>query len=74
MEFVLERGSIDKLLTFDIGLIQLSFHTSVFTQCMQGVFNPNIATFQSNIVNGLHFSAFYFLLYLDYFIYGCSVR
>ena len=28
---VLERGSIDKPLTFDVGLIQHSFHTNVFT-------------------------------------------
>ena len=31
MQPVLELGSIDKPLTFDVGLIQLSFHTSVFT-------------------------------------------
>ena len=31
MQIVLERGSIDKPLTFNIGLLQLIFHTSVFT-------------------------------------------
>ena len=32
MQPVLERGSIDKPLTFDVGLIQLSFiYTSVFS-------------------------------------------
>ena len=31
MQIVLERGFIDKLLTFNIGLLQLIFHTSVFT-------------------------------------------
>ena len=31
MQLVLEQGSIYKLMAFDIGLIQLSFHTSVFT-------------------------------------------
>ena len=40
MQPVLERGSIDKPLTFDVGLIH--------------------ATFQSNCVEGLHFSAFHF--------------
>ena len=38
MQPVLERGSIDELLTFDVGLIQLSFHTHVFTQYMQRCF------------------------------------
>ena len=28
---MLERGTLDKPLTFDIGFIQLSFHTSLFT-------------------------------------------
>ena len=31
MQIVLERGSIDKPLTFSIGLLQFIFHTSVFT-------------------------------------------
>ena len=30
-KIVLERGFIDKPLTFNIGLLQLNFHTSVFT-------------------------------------------
>ena len=30
MQIVLERGSLDKPLTFNIGLLQLVFHTSVF--------------------------------------------
>ena len=38
MQLVLERGSIDKPLTFDVGLIQLNIHTSVFTQYMQRCF------------------------------------
>ena len=50
MQPVLERGSIDKPLTFDVGLIQLSFHTSLFTLIH--------ATFQSNCAKGLHYSAF----------------
>ena len=31
MQIVLERGFIDKPLTFNIGLLQLIFHTAVFT-------------------------------------------
>ena len=31
MQNVLEQGSIDKPLTFNTGLLQLIFHTSVFT-------------------------------------------
>ena len=31
MQIVLERGSIDNPLTFNIGLLQPIFHTSVFT-------------------------------------------
>ena len=31
MQIVLERGSIDKPLNFNIGLLQLIFHTSMFT-------------------------------------------
>ena len=30
MQLVLERGSIDKPVDFDVALIQLSFYTSVF--------------------------------------------
>ena len=43
MQLVL-RGSMDKTLTFDVSLIQLSFHTSV---CKEGVFNLNVTIFQS---------------------------
>ena len=60
MQPVLERGSIDKPLTFNVGLIQLSFSY----QCVQLIhakllFNPNVAIFQSNCAEGLHFSAFH---------------
>ena len=51
MQPVLERGSIDKPLTFDIGLIQHSFIQSV---------HLTHATFQSNCAEGLHFSAFHY--------------
>ena len=64
MQIVLERGFIDKPLTFNIGLLQLIFHTSVFTYniyiCMKGVFNPNIPIFPPNSAEGLHFSAFHY--------------
>ena len=53
MQTVLEQGSIDKPLTFDVGLIQLSFY-----QCVHLIH----ATFQSNCAEGLqHFSAFHFI-------------
>ena len=51
MQPVLERGSIDKPLTFDGGLIQLSFIQSV---------HLIHATFQSNCAEGVHFSAFHY--------------
>ena len=50
MQTVLEQGSIDKPLTFDVGLIQLGFKP-------QSVHLIH-ATFQSNCAEGLHFSAF----------------
>ena len=51
MQPVLELGSIDKPLTFDVGLIQLSSYQSV------RLYNT-YATFQSNCTEGLHFCAF----------------
>ena len=53
MQPVLERGSIDKPLTFDVGLIQLSFIP---------VCSPIyiIHAFQLNCAEGLHFSAFHY--------------
>ena len=64
MQLVLERGSIDKTLTFDVGLIQLSFHTPVCSpNTCKGVFSPNVTTFHSNCAEGLHFSAFHFARY-----------
>ena len=51
MQTVLEQGSIDKPLTFDVGLIN-----SVSYQSVQLIH----ATFQSNCAEGLHFSAFHF--------------
>ena len=54
MQTVLEQGSIDKPLTFDVGLIQLSF----IPVCSLLIH----ATFQSNCAEGLeHFSAFHFV-------------
>ena len=50
MQPVLERGSIDKPLTFDVVLIQLISYQSV---------HLIHTTFQSNYAEGLHFSAFH---------------
>ena len=67
MQIVLGRGSIDKPLTFNIGLLQLIFHTSVFTYACKGVFNPNIPMFPPNSAKGLHFSAFHLIsTYIKY--------
>ena len=49
---VLERGSIDNPLTFDVGLIQLSFIP---------VCSPNTCNISVKLREGLHFSAFHFL-------------
>ena len=65
MQLVSERGNIDKLVNFDNALIQLSFHTSVFT-CKR-VFNPNVTTFNSVklqrgfALSAFHFSAFHYI-------------
>ena len=56
MQIVLERGSIDKPLTFNIGTLQLIFHTSVFTlyiYACKGVFKPKIPIFPPNSAEGL---------------------
>ena len=61
MQIVLERGSIDKPRTFDIGLNN-SFFILVYspnTYACKGVFNPNIPILQPNCAEGLHFSAFH---------------
>ena len=52
MQPVLERGSIDKLLTFDVGLIQLSFHpVSVFVRLMHTkVFSIQMLQYFNQIV------------------------
>ena len=56
---MLEWGSIDKALTFNIGPLQLIFHTSVFTYACKGVFNLNIPNISPNFAECLHFSAFH---------------
>ena len=53
-------GTIDKPLTFDVHLIQLSFIPVCSPNACKGVFNPNVTIFQSNCAEGLHFSAFHF--------------
>ena len=50
MQPVLERGSIDKPLTFDVGLISVSYQSVHLIH----------ATFQSNCAEGLHFSVFHY--------------
>ena len=57
MKLVLQPGSIDKLLTFDVGLIPVCSPNAC-----KGVFNPNVTIFQSNCAEGLHFSAFHYLV------------
>ena len=61
MQLVLERGSIDKPLTFDLGLIPVCS-----LNACKGVFNPNVTIFQSNCAEGLHFSAFHLFLFLKH--------
>ena len=55
MQPVMEGGSIDKPLTFDVGLIQLALYKSV---------HLIHATSHSNCAEGLHFSAFHYLFLL----------
>ena len=62
MQLVLERCYIDEPLTFDVGSIQLIIPLCSPNTC-KGVFNPNVATFQSNCVQGLHFSTFHYYYY-----------
>ena len=50
MQTVLEQGSIDKPLTFDVGLIQLSFIP---------VCSLNTCNISVKLCEGLHFSAFH---------------
>ena len=61
MQIVLEQGSIEKKLTFNIGLLQLIFIlvSSPNTYASKGVFNPNTPVFQPNSAEDLHFSAFH---------------
>ena len=63
---MLERGSIDKPLTVDVGLIQLSFHTVCSPNACKCVFNPNVTIFQANFAEGLHFSDFHLFIYVFY--------
>ena len=60
MQPVLERGSIDKPLTFDVGLIQLSFVP---------VCSPNTCNISVKLREGLHFSAFHFFIFLFFKLY-----
>ena len=66
MQIVLEQGSINKSMTFNIGLLQLIFHSSVCVHLViymyAKVFSIQIyiPIFQRNSVEGLHFSTFHF--------------
>ena len=48
MQFVLDRGSIHKPLTFDFGLYNSVFIPVCSPNACKGVFNPNVTIFQSN--------------------------
>ena len=63
MQIVLERGSTDKPLTSNIGLLHFIFHILVCspnTYACNSVFNPNIPIFVPNSAEVLHFSAFHY--------------
>ena len=49
----------NKALTFGVDSLILSFRTIVSPKTCKVVFNPNVIIFQSNCVEGLHFSAFH---------------
>ena len=68
MQFVLELGSIDKPLTFDVGLIQLSFIPVCSPNTCKGVFNPNVTIFLPRV---WHFSAFHYVFLYAYSVCGC---
>ena len=48
MQFVGESGSIDKPLTFGVGLYNSVFIPVCLPNACKGVFNPNVTLFQSN--------------------------
>ena len=63
MQIVLEQGSIDNPLNFNIGRYNSFFILVCLpnTYACKGVFNPNIPIFLPDSAEGLHFSAFHFL-------------
>ena len=63
MQLVLEQGSIDSPLTFDVGLI---FIPVCSPNACKGVFNPNVIIFQSNCAEGLYFSAYFSAFHYNY--------
>ena len=69
MQLVLEQGSIDNPLNFDVALIQLSFQTGVYIHLkhVRGVFNPrfNVA-FQFSQISGRFCTLALFILYYNY--------
>ena len=63
IQLMLEEAFTDDPLNFVFGLIQLTFHTTVFPNACNGDFISNVTTFQSNYTEGLDFSVFHFILY-----------
>ena len=63
VQIVLERGSIDNPLNFNIGRYNSFFilvcSPNTYMYACKGVFNPNITIFPPNFAEGLHFSAFH---------------
>ena len=69
MQLVLERGSIDKPVNFDIALIQLIFHTSVLSSnTHKGAFNPNVTTSQLSQIAARVYTLVLFIFH--WLIYG----
>ena len=58
MQTVLEQGSIDKPLTFEVGLIQLSFIP---------VCSLNTCNISVKLREGLHFSAFIIIIINEFY-------
>ena len=59
MQPVLERGSIDKPLTFDVGLIQLSFIP---------VYSPNTCNISVKLRRGFALQCFSFITVISFFV------
>ena len=60
MQIMLERGSIDKPMTFNIDLLHLIFHI-YYIVCSPNIYVCIIPIFPPNSTEGLHFSAFHYI-------------